>query len=390
MSRAVTADTVEPEDVQWLWKERIPRSMLTVLAGRPDQGKGLMAAHVAAEVSKEGGNVLYSAIEDSHGLMTRPRLEAAGAVLKRVHLWNFMLPTNMRELAEIVVDKEIDLIVIDPLAAHLAGISRHSDNIREVTNPLTELIEMTGAGILIIEHVNKRVGANAHPLQAIGGSGSGLPAACRMGYLFGTDPDNEEQKVLCCVKSNIRERPQALFFETDDTAIEGIERAVPFLVQDSEGPFDPIRLVSQKQGHGKVGRPADKRAQAAEWLTNYLAEKGEPVKAGDVYEDAKQYGMTKRTVQRAASDMGVVKAGGGPTITWELSDEIKELLAEASDSLENGATEVPPEPKHVATVPAPPAVSNGGQKDNKDDDDLITDDELAEFLGEEPVEGGES
>lgn len=421
MARVVTADTVEPEDVQWLWRERIPRSMLTVLGGRPDQGKGMLAAHVAAQVSKEGGNVLYSAAEDSDGLMTRPRLEAAGAVLKRIHLWRFMLPTHLRELADIVVDKEIDLIVLDPLAAHLdRGVSRHSDNIREVLNPLTEIIEMTGTGVLVVEHVNKRVGATAHPLSAIGGSGSGLPAACRMGFLFGTDPDNEEQKVLACVKSNIRERPQALFFETDDTAIDGIERSVPFLVSDSEGPFDAIRLVSSKTQPGKVGRPADKRAQAAEWLTNYLAEKGEAVKATTIYEDAKQFGMTSRTLRRACADMGIVRnpAGGGPNCTWELPDEILELLKEADESIAEGDTTaaLPGQERTVAVVPDPDgdgvivvgdedAVIHGSARDvldwiekveveqaaemsnvelmGDDDEALISDDDLAAFLGGE-------
>jgi KaiC/GvpD/RAD55 family RecA-like ATPase len=84
------AKDVEPEQVEWLWpleavkdaeQGRIPRSMLSVVAGRADQGKGLFAVRVASDVSRSGQNVLYSAIEDSPAIMTRPRLEAAGADL---------------------------------------------------------------------------------------------------------------------------------------------------------------------------------------------------------------------------------------------------------------------------------------------------------------------
>jgi hypothetical protein len=85
---------------------------MTFIAGRPDQGKGLCCVHIAADVSNgvESGrpeNVLYSAIEDSHGLMTRPRLEAAGADLKRVFLWRFQLPSQLREMEHIITEREV-------------------------------------------------------------------------------------------------------------------------------------------------------------------------------------------------------------------------------------------------------------------------------------------
>ncbi len=380
MPKIVTADEVEPEEVDWLWRERIPRSMLAFIAGRPDQGKGLMCAHITAEVTKAGGNVLYCAHEDMHGLMTRPRLEAAGAVLKRVHLWKFRLPLQFEELRQTVGAKNIDLIVMDPLASCLtSGVSRHNDSIRQVTDPLTDLIEKTGTAVIVVDHVNKKVAKGADPMSAVGGSGSGFPAACRMGFFVGTDPDNEENKVLACVKSNVRQKPSALFFEVDEVELDGLETPLPALVYDTEGPLDAIRLVASQKGDGKVGRPADKRAQAAEWLTNYLAEVGEPIEASKVKEDAKQYGMADRTVRRAAADMGVVKGGGGPTTTWALPDEIKELLGEAKDSAENGDTTTADEEKHVATVPAPTEQTEAAT------DDLISDDDIAAFL-----EGGES
>lgn len=388
MSQVVTADEVEPESVDWLWQDRIPRSMLSFIAGRPDQGKGLVCARIAADVTKAGGNVLYCAHEDMHGLMTRPRLEAAGAVLKRVHLWKFRLPLQFEELRARVIERKIDLIVMDPLASCLtSGVSRHNDSIRLVTDPLSELIEKTGTAVIVVDHVNKRVAKGAEPMAAVGGSGSGFPAACRMGFLVGTDPDNEENKVLANIKSNVRQKAPAIFFEVDEVELDGLEDSIPTLVQDYEGPMDAIRLVSSQRETGKVGRPADKRAQAAEWLTNYLADAGEPVKASAIYEDALQHGMTRRTLRRAAQDMGVEKIGQGPGLMWDLPDEIKELLAEASDSAENGDTTVSHTPKHVTTVPAPevPEVSNVGQSD--DGGDLISDDDIAAFL--EGAEGGD-
>lgn len=330
MSRPVLAKNVEPEKVEFLWKNSIPKGMLTVVAGRPDQGKGLFAAHVAAEVSAAGGKVLYSAAEDSHGLMTRPRLEAAGANLDNILLWRFQLPSQAAELAQIVVEEDIALIVMDPFASHLSGgVSRHSDNVRSVLGPLTTLIESTGTAVLIVEHALKNVPKNGHPLNAIGGSGSGLPAAARAAFVFGKDPADEDKRILAPVKFNIGDAPNALAFEidVDDIAVVG---DVPLLIEDQElMAFDPMRLFeSAAKSTAKIGRPPDKRAAAAEWVTQYLAKAGGPVKSGTVQEDAKQYGMSAKTLRRAADDMGIVRnpPGGGRNCTWDLPDDVKDLM----------------------------------------------------------------
>lgn len=327
MSGPVRAQDVLPERVEWLWLNRIPKGMITVVAGRPDQGKGLFAAHVAAEVSKTG-KVLYSAAEDSHGLMTRPRLEAAGANLDNVLLWRFALPKNMVELAQIVVDEQIALVVMDPFASHLSGgISRHSDNVRRVLTPVTELIESTMTSVLVIEHALKRTASTGHPLQAIGGSGSGLPAASRAAFVFGVDPDDEDRRILAPAKFNIGPSPKALAFEIDVEDIDVVGDVPLLLVDDELMAFDPMRLFKDDK-KGKVGRPPDKRAAAAEWLTNYLATAGGGCLAGKIQEDSKHYGMSQKTLRRAAADMGIVKnpPGGGRACVWDLPDDVKQLM----------------------------------------------------------------
>lgn len=373
MTAPIEAHDVEPERVTWLWRERIPRGMISIVGGRPDQGKGLFCAHLAAAVSKtvvgrnpddtpRFGRVLYSAIEDSHGLMTRPRLEAAGANLHNVFLWRFQIPAMMRELEAYIIDKEIDLLVMDPFAAHLShGISRHSDNIRNVLTPLSGLIETTRTAVVVVEHVLKRVAKSGHPLAAIGGSGSGLPAASRMAFLFGGDPDDDDSRFLVCVKSNICERPKAVRFSVDSSDTEVVSE-VPSLVYDSEEEFDAMRLLESdptKAARG-MGRPPDKRAAASEWLTNYLYLARTPVRAGVVMEDAKQAGMTIKTLRRACADMEVVRnpPGGGQGCVWSLPDELTAALDEA----------------------AKPA---GEKKDDQPevDGNLLTDDDLAALLG---------
>lgn len=321
----VRASQIKPRKVDWLWRERIPKGMLTVVAGKPDQGKGLFSAHVAADVSRRGQQVIYSAMEDAADQMTQPRLNAAGADLDNIIFWRFRLPDQIEELAELVIDHEVALVCMDPFAAHLgSGVSRHSDNVRSILQPMSELAEATGVSFLITEHALKRVAANGHPLAAIGGSSSGLPAASRMAYVFGVDPADADRRILCNVKSNLRDAPKALAFDTDSDELD-IVGEVPALVVDKEITFDAKRLLTQDGEPGKVGRKPDKRAAAAEWLTQYLAAAGKPVVSGEVMEDAIQHGHTRKTIRNAADDMGIVRnpPGGGRNCTWDLNDEVK-------------------------------------------------------------------
>lgn len=339
---AVVAKDVIPEKVKWYWRGRLPSKMITLIAGRPDQGKGLVSAHIAADISRRGGNVIYSAIEDDNAMMTRPRLESAGADLNRILFWRFGVPEQMEELEHRVLDANIRLIVMDPLAAHLTnGVSQYSDSIRKVTNPLSAMCERTGCSVIVVAHALKKVGKNAHPLSAIGGSSSGLPAAARMAFLFGVDPDDADRRILCSVKANVRTKPKPLAFETSTTEI-GLVGEVPNLVVQGECEFDPLRLLSDSGEPTTVGRRPDKKHAANEWLTERLWNNGDhkPVKANLMLDEGTRNGHAEQTLKRAAKEMEIVKTPpqGGPGTTWELPNDLLDVLraATAGDAKNRG------------------------------------------------------
>lgn len=331
---AIIAKDVKAKKVEWYWRGRIPAGMMTLIAGRPDQGKGLVSAHIAADVSRRGGNVIYSAIEDDNAMMTRPRLESAGADLNRILFWKFGVPEQLQELEARVADAKIRLIVMDPLAAHLtSGVSQYSDTIRKVTNPMSRMCERTGCAVIVIAHALKKVPKNSHPLSAIGGSSSGLPAAARMAFLFGVDPDDADRRILACVKANIRTKPRPLAFESDTEEI-GLVGEVPNLVVQGETEFDPMRLLGDSGEPTVVGRRPDKRATAAEWLTERLWNNGNhaPVNAKLVVDDGKRGGVSAQTLRRAAKELGIVKnpPTGGRNCTWALPKELIDALGGAT------------------------------------------------------------
>lgn len=332
---ATLASKIQAKAVSWLWRNRIPKGGLTVVAGKRNQGKGLFAAHIAAEVSRNGGKVIFCAHEDDHGWMVKPRLMAARAKMENIIIWRFRLPRDHDELASLVKATDAKLLVMDPFARCLSGgVNRGADNVGEkVLEPLTALAEKHGLAVIINEHVIKRPTKDSDPLDAIMGGSSGLPAAARMGFLFGTDPDDSDRKVLGCVKFNITEKPEAVTFEVDvaDVEVENergklVSKEMPTLMYEGECTFDEAKLLGPLQGDGKVGRKPEKRAAAAEWVTQYLAAKGGPVKPKEMIEDALHYNISGRTIRRAVKEMGVVVNGAGPSTTWELSAEVKRAL----------------------------------------------------------------
>ncbi|EQD41768.1 hypothetical protein B1B_14385, partial [mine drainage metagenome] len=86
---------IKPERVAWLWPARIPLGKLTLIAGDPGLGKSMLTAYIAAAISTgrtwadgthaPAGDVLIVNLEDGQADTTRPRLDAAGADVTRVH-----------------------------------------------------------------------------------------------------------------------------------------------------------------------------------------------------------------------------------------------------------------------------------------------------------------
>jgi putative DNA primase/helicase len=433
-------DEVKPEDHEWIWADRIARQEIHFIAGRPDTGKGIMLAKIVSDVSlgrdpftnKPGRsllnrkqpplrpmNILYSAAEDGAGTMTRPRLEAMGAKRSNIHMQRFRLPIDFEELADAMISLKIDLLAMDPLASHLSsGVNRYGDSIRLVTDPLKELLEITNAACIVVDHVRKHVGPNSDPLTAVGGGSSGFPAACRMGFLFGRDPDDEDRGVLGCIKHNIREKPMAITFELDSVEVNFDwkdvdtgevlhyhKESVPKLITQGEDFFNPIKLVVSNDKAFGIGRkPADKRAQACEWLTQYLFaalmrnDGTYPVHGKQIQEDAMQTGMAYRTLRRAADDMKIVKSGrGGHAVTWALPAEILAMLTGEID--EDPVPEVAADPveepglTHMLDAGMPPSGDAEDWERNKpkDEVDKVMDEEFDSFLANlgDGEEGGD-
>ena len=95
------ASTIVATPVSWLWKNWIPRGAPTLLDGNPGQGKSTICVDTSARASRgwqmpplsgpcEGGEpeeVLLLSAEDDPARTIRPRLDAAGADVSKIHIF---------------------------------------------------------------------------------------------------------------------------------------------------------------------------------------------------------------------------------------------------------------------------------------------------------------
>ncbi len=137
---------VEPREVDWLWPGRIPAGRITLLVGKPGEGKSFLTTDLAARVSTgtpwpdgspcHRGSVLLLSAEDDPGDTIRPRLDAHYADASRVHMLSAVrrrtTEGTLRDTVFTLADVEAlertlagipdcRLVVIDPIGSYLGG-----------------------------------------------------------------------------------------------------------------------------------------------------------------------------------------------------------------------------------------------------------------------------
>jgi putative DNA primase/helicase len=304
----LSAGSFEPSLPEFLWEERIPAGMFTLVGGLPGEGKSLLTEFLAAYVTTTlERDVIFSNPEDPPAQVTVPRLIAAGADLTRVHFWTPRLPRDTEELEANIREVNAALLVTDPVSAHLTT-SIYSDDVRRTLEPVGEVMARTGCAWLGIHHT-VRSRKTGDPREMFGGGNGGLIAVARAAYLFGTSPHDGDERVLAQAKFNIGAPPDAAVFEMDsedwlDDDGRLIGTVGRLTLTDLKAKIS-AGAVARTAAGATVKKPPSKMASAAAFVTKYLRTGPQPVKK--LREDAIQAGISWATLRRAEAEIGIEK-----------------------------------------------------------------------------------
>ena len=302
----VGTESVTHRPVEWLWEGRIPYGELTLLVGDPGVGKSLLTCWLAARVAGGGGYALLVSAEDDPARTIRPRLEAAGADLRKVGLLQaraggvedvVTLPADADRITNIVRDTGARLLVVDPLSAHLEESvnSWRDQSVRRALAPLARAAQTTGCAVVVVAHLNKLRGAEA--TYRVGGS-IGIPAAARSVLLLARDPDDPDgdQRVLAHAKSNLAPLAASLALRVVAPPARGGQPRLEVLGEVDHSARD---LLNEQ-----AIEPAA-RDDAKEFLLEALADGPRPAK--ELFREAREAGVSEITLRRAAKTLGITR-----------------------------------------------------------------------------------
>jgi putative DNA primase/helicase len=319
---------VEPREVRWLWPGRVPLGRISLLVGRPGEGKSFLTTDMAARVSTgrtwpdggacpSGSVILVSAEDDPHDTI-RPRLDSHGADVRRVHLLatvrrrgeggrlvEAMFTLEDLPALDAALRRQPDcrLIVIDPIGSFIGGgTDSHRDNeVRAVLAPVAQLAERYGPAVLIVAHRRKSTGTIADDLAIGSRAFTGIARAV---WHLTRDNDDKRRRLLLSGKNNLAPEGTGLAFD-----IGGI----PPAIQWEPSPVN-MRADDALAAETDDGGDGGALAEATDFLRAELAHGR---RAGtDVKAAAKAAGISTRTLDRARARLGVVTAPDGYRGPW--------------------------------------------------------------------------
>lgn len=237
-ANVISLADIEAKPVEWFWEHYLPAGAITDISGDPNEGKSTLLIDLVARNSRGDsmppvnapdetytpGNSLLITGEDDVERTVKPRLLAADADVRRIHLLrsvtvcdeerSILLPLDLPLIERVITERKINLVGIDVLSAFTEpGTSLNDDAaMRRLFNPLAAVAQRTQAAFVVLRHMNKREGTRA--MYRAGGS-IAITGACRAAFAVAPNPDDPTEKVFVPIKHNLGPRPHSLTYRIE-------------------------------------------------------------------------------------------------------------------------------------------------------------------------------
>jgi len=196
--------------------------------------------------------------------------------------------------------RDVRLITVDPIQAYLPSTvnSWKGQDVRLALEPIRQLAAERSLAVVLVQHLNRR--ADGEPLARIADS-QGVPQLARSVMIWGPDPSDAEgdcgtAKVLTRVKGNLARGSKAsATFRIAERRVTG-NLDVPVLVRGEDAEITADDVIADHETRSA-------RDEAVEWLRMLLADG--PLPAKDVQRQARDVGISERTLRRAKATLQV-------------------------------------------------------------------------------------
>ena len=310
--KIIVMDTIEREEIKWLWKPYIPYGKITIVQGDPGEGKTSLILKLASELSlgrcfgedelREPINIIYQTAEDGLADTVKPRLEDSGADCKRIMVIDDSedsLSMNDVRIEAAIRTTGAKLLILDPLQAYLGDKvdMNRANETRDITKRLGTIAEKTGCAVVLIGHMNKGSGAKA----AYRGIGSiDFFAIARSVLLVARIPENPNIRALAQIKNNLEKEGSTVAFEIKDNIFNWI------------GEYD-ISIEELLSGFSQ----GNKSLKAESFLKDLLTEE-DSYPASEIFAKGKILGISKRTLENSKQELGIKSIRVGTGWHWKL------------------------------------------------------------------------
>jgi hypothetical protein len=201
----------------------------------------------------------------------------------------------------LVVERGIEILVIDPLTSFADSDSNKTADMRRLLDAISQMAARTGLAVLVVTHLNKRSDARK-AMQLVAGSHV-IVAAVRVVLVTARDPNDKGRRLMLPIKLNIDRDDSGFAFRIAAKA-HPVCGEVPAIEWEAERIADISADDALIDSTPRAQAAVEKSAEVQLWLRELL--KGGPVEAQSMWRKAEDADHSKRRVRDGLKAIGAV------------------------------------------------------------------------------------